>query len=94
MFKYIFALIMLLIFVVIGVALGANNSQMVDFNYIIAQSHISLSTLVAIIFGLGFLFGWFISAFFYIKLKIQHMTLARQVKRQTAIMNQSSPPKA
>ncbi|HHF2788820.1 TPA: lipopolysaccharide assembly protein LapA domain-containing protein, partial [Haemophilus influenzae] len=47
-----------------------------------------LSSLVAILFGLGLILGWLITAFFYIKLKLKNMALARQVKRQTLQINE------
>ena len=87
MLKYIFALIILLALLLVGVTVGANNDQIIVFNYIIAQMHIRLSTLVAILFGLGLILGWFISSFFYIKLKIQHISVQRQLKKQTDLIN-------
>jgi len=57
--------------------------QAIAFNYIVAESQLQLSTLVAILFGFGLILGWLISGFFYLKLKFKNMVLARQVKRQT-----------
>lgn len=82
MIKYIIALIILLALLLVGVTVGANNDQVITFNYIIAQTDIQLSTLVAILFGLGLVLGWLISSFFYVKLRLKHMALTRQLKRQ------------
>ncbi|MDG6897105.1 hypothetical protein A6A19_03585 [Actinobacillus delphinicola] len=82
MFKYIIALIILLALLLVGVTVGANNDQIITFNYIIAQTDIQLSTLVAILFGIGLILGWLISSFFYVKLRLKHMALTRQLKRQ------------
>ena len=83
MIKYIFGLIIVLAIVLVAVTVGANNDQVITFNYIVAQSQFQLSTLVAILFGLGLILGWFITGFFYIKLKLKNIALNRQIKRQT-----------
>jgi len=74
--------------VLVAITVGANNDQVITFNYIVAESHLQLSTLVAILFGLGLILGWLITAFFYLKLKLKNMALARQVKRQTLQINE------
>ena len=88
MIKYIFGLIIVLAIVLVAVTVGANNDQVITFNYIIAQSQFQLSTLVAILFGLGLILGWFITGFFYIKLKLKNIALNRQIKRQTLQINE------
>ena len=72
----------------VAVTVGANNDQVITFNYIVAQSQFQLSTLVAILFGLGLILGWFITGFFYIKLKLKNIALNRQIKRQTLQINE------
>ncbi|MFZ7130452.1 LapA family protein [Avibacterium avium] len=84
MIKYIFGFIILLAVVLVAITTGANNDQVITFNYIVAQSELQLSTLVAILFGFGLLLGWFITGFFYLKLKLKNMGLARKVKRLSA----------
>ena len=84
MIKYILGLIIVLAIVIVAVTIGANNDQVITFNYIVAESQFQLSTLVAILFGLG----WLITGFFYLKLKFKNMSLARQVKRQTLQINE------
>lgn len=88
MIKYIFGLIIVLAIVLVAVTVGANNDQVITFNYIVAQSQFQLSTLVAIVFGLGLILGWFITGFFYIKLKLKNIALNRQIKRQTLQINE------
>ncbi|AKD37732.1 LapA family protein [Pasteurella sp. P03HT] len=88
MIKYILGLVLVLAIVLVAVTIGANNDQMITFNYMVAQSEIRLSTLVAILFGLGLLLGWLISAIFYLKLKLKNMSLTRQIKRQTLQINE------
>ena len=88
MIKYIFGLIIVLAIVLVAVTVGANNDQVITFNYIVAKSQFQLSTLVAILFGLGLILGWFITGFFYIKLKLKNIALNRQIKRQTLQINE------
>ncbi len=79
--KYIISIIVLLIILVLALTVGANNEQIVEINYLFAQNEMRLSTLVALLFGLGFLFGWLATGYFYIKLRLKNMGLNRQVKK-------------
>ncbi|MDX3982776.1 LapA family protein [Pasteurella multocida] len=88
MIKYILGLVLVLAIVLVAITIGANNDQIISFNYMVAQSKFRLSTLVAILFGLGLILGWLISAIFYIKLKLKNMSLTRQLKRQTLQINE------
>ena len=88
MIKYILGLIIVLAIVIVAVTIGANNDQVITFNYIVAESQFQLSTLVAILFGFGLILGWLITGFFYLNLKFKNMSLARQVKRQTLQINE------
>ncbi|EIJ69399.1 MULTISPECIES: LapA family protein [Pasteurellaceae] len=83
MIKYIFGFIIIIAILLVAITVGANNDQVITFNYIVAQSELQLSTLVAILFGLGLILGWLITGIFYLKLKLKNMALLRQVKRQT-----------
>ncbi|OOF52513.1 hypothetical protein BKK56_12075 [Rodentibacter genomosp. 2] len=88
MIKYILGFIITLAIVLVAVTIGANNDQIITFNYIFAESQFQLSTLVAVLFGLGLILGWLITGFFYLKLKLKNMSLTRQIKRQTLQINE------
>ncbi|OOF60332.1 LapA family protein [Rodentibacter sp. Ppn85] len=88
MIKYILGFIITLAIVLVGITIGANNDQIITFNYIFAESQFQLSTLVAVLFGLGLILGWLITGFFYLKLKLKNMSLNRQIKRQTLQINE------
>lgn len=92
--KYIFGLIIALAIVIVAVTIGANNDQLITFNYIIAKSELRLSTLVAVLFGFGLILGWLITGIFYLKVKLQNITLNRRVKRQAQQINELTLPKA
>lgn len=88
MFKYIFGFIIVLAIILVAITVGANNDQVITFNYMFAQSDFKLSTLVAILFGFGFLLGWLVTGIFYLKIKLQNMALTRQVKRLNQQINE------
>ncbi len=92
--KYILGLIIVLAVVIVGVTIGANNDQLITFNYVIAQSEIRLSTLVAVLFGFGLILGWLLTGIFYLKLKLQNLALNRRVKRQSQQITELTTPKA
>lgn len=92
--KYILGLIIALAIVIVAVTIGANNDQLIAFNYIIAKSELRLSTLVAILFGFGLILGWLITGFFYLKVKLQNIALNRRIKRQAQQINELTLPKA
>ncbi|MCI7478991.1 MAG: LapA family protein [[Pasteurella] aerogenes] len=88
MIRYILGFIVLLAVVLVAITIGANNDQVISFNYLVAQSEFQLSTLVAILFGLGLILGWLITGLFYLKLKVKNLSLTRQIKRQTLQINE------
>lgn len=83
MIKYILGFVIALAVILVGITIGANNDQLITFNYVIAQSELRLSTLVAILFGFGLILGWLITGIFYLKVKLQNIALNRRVKRQS-----------
>ncbi|HDV7283898.1 TPA: DUF1049 domain-containing protein [Mannheimia haemolytica] len=80
--------------IIVAVTIGANNDQFITFNYIFAQSELRLSTLVAILFGLGLILGWLVTGIFYLKIKLQNVALNRRVKRQAQQITELTTPKA
>ncbi|ACL32126.1 lipopolysaccharide assembly protein LapA domain-containing protein [Glaesserella parasuis] len=92
--KYILGIIIVLAIILVAVTIGANNDQLITFNYIIAKSELRLSSLVAILFGFGLILGWLITGFFYLKVKLQNIALNRRVKRQSQQISELTLPKA
>lgn len=92
--KYILGIVITLAIILVAVTVGANNDQLITFNYIVAQSEFRLSTLVAILFGFGLILGWLITGFFYLKVKLKNVALNRRVKRQAQQISELSLPKA
>lgn len=94
MVKYILGILIVIALIIVAVTIGANNDQLITFNYIVAQSELRLSTLVAILFGLGLILGWLVTGIFYLKVKFQNITLNRRVKRQSQQITELTIPKA
>ncbi|HDL6242984.1 TPA: DUF1049 domain-containing protein [Mannheimia haemolytica] len=94
MIKYILGILIVIAVIIVAVTIGANNVQLITFNYIFAQSELRLSTLVAILFGLGLILGWLVTGIFYLKIKFQNVALNRRVKRQAQQITELTTPKA
>ena len=94
MIKYILGFVIALAVILVGITIGANNDQLITFNYVIAQSELRLSTLVAILFGFGLILGWLITGIFYLKVKLQNIALNRRGKRQSQQITELTSPKA
>ena len=94
MIKYILGFVIAVAVILVGITIGANNDQLITFNYVIAQSELRLSALVAILFGFGLILGWLITGIFYLKIKLQNIALNRRVKRQSQQITELTSPKA
>ena len=94
MIKYILGFVIAVAVILVGITIGANKDQLITFNYVIAQSELRLSTLVAILFGFGLILGWLITGIFYLKIKLQNIALNRRVKRQSQQITELTSPKA
>ena len=81
--KRVLALIPLVLVFVLTLALGSQNGQLVQFNYLIAQGEFSLAMLLGFFFAGGFMLGWLVFGLLFLRLKLQHRTLNRTMRRQT-----------
>ncbi|MDC9592381.1 LapA family protein [Xenorhabdus sp. IM139775] len=79
--KYFLILLLALAVFVISVTLGANNNQIVTFNYLIAKGDYSVSTLLAALFAVGFILGWGICGAFYLRTCVALRQAKRKIKR-------------
>ncbi|QIM66616.1 hypothetical protein A4G16_04140 [Mannheimia granulomatis] len=93
MVKYILGVLIVIAVIIVAITIGANNDQLITFNYIVAQSELRLSTLVAVLFGLGLILGWLVTGIFYLKVKLQNIALTRRVKRQAQQIAEITTPK-
>ena len=81
--KRILALIPLVLVFVLTLAIGSQNGQLVQFNYLIAQGEFSLSKMLGFFFAGGFLLGWLVFGLLFLRLKLQNRTLNRTMRRQS-----------
>ncbi|AZG98607.1 TPA: LapA family protein [Proteus mirabilis] len=73
--------VLVLAIVVIAMTLGSNNDQVITFNYLIAQGEYRISTLLATLFGVGFVLGWIVSGVFYLRVRLSLVRANRKIKR-------------
>nr|WP_218167239.1 LapA family protein [Cedecea sp. P7760] len=72
---------MVLAIFVVSVTLGAQNDQVVNFNYLLAQGEYRVSTLLAILFAAGFIIGWLICGLFWLRVRVSLARAERKIKR-------------
>lgn len=77
----ILKIVLVLILFVIALALGAQNQEIVNFNYLLAQGEFHLSTLLGIVFLVAFLFAWAIFGSMLFTQKLANRKLSRQLKK-------------
>ncbi|WP_413701339.1 LapA family protein [Psychromonas sp. KJ10-10] len=80
--KRFILLVLLVLLFIIAIVLGLKNQQTVNINYILAQSDIRLSTLLAINFMLGFIVSACIGMLFYLRLMMKTRNLRKLNKNQ------------
>ncbi|HEY5715438.1 MAG TPA: lipopolysaccharide assembly protein LapA domain-containing protein [Psychromonas sp.] len=86
--KSIITLVITILLFLIAIVVGLKNQQVVNINYIVAQSEIRLATLLAIIFVIGFIASGIIAMMFFLKLKIKNRQLLKMTKRQSKELNE------
>lgn len=79
--KYLLIFFIVLAIFVVSVTLGAHNDQVVTFNYLLARGEFRLSTLLAALFGAGFVLGWIICGLFYLRVRLGLARAERRVRR-------------
>jgi Predicted membrane protein len=86
--KYLLIFLLVLAIFVISVTLGAQNDQLVTFNYLLAQGEFRISTLLAVLFAVGFAIGWLVCGLFWLRVRVSLMRAERKIKR---LENQIAP---
>ena len=86
--KYLLIFLLVLAIFVISITLGAQNDQLVTFNYLLAQGEFRISTLLACLFAAGFVIGWLVCGLFW--LRVRFRWCARNEKLND--LNISLPP--
>ncbi|AHM73877.1 LapA family protein [Yersinia hibernica] len=92
--KYLLIFLLVLVIFVISVTLGANNDQVVTFNYLLAQGEYRVSTLLATLFAAGLVLGWIICGLFYLRVRILLGRAERKIKRLESQQEPAADPHA
>nr|WP_222942965.1 lipopolysaccharide assembly protein LapA domain-containing protein [Xenorhabdus sp. PB62.4] len=87
-------LLLALVVFVISVTLGSNNNHIVTFNYLIAKGDYSVSSLLAVLFAVGFVLGWGICGAFYLRACVSLRRAKRKIKRLETQLEQPSESSA
>ncbi|MFC0179414.1 LapA family protein [Thorsellia kenyensis] len=81
--KLFISSVLVLMIITFGVMIGMRNGNVVEVNFLIAKMSLSLSIVMAICFGLGFLFTWIICGFLYFRLYIANKFLKRKIDKSS-----------
>lgn len=79
--KYLLIFLLVLVIFIISITLGAHNDQVVSFNYLLAQGQYRVSTLLAVLFAVGFLLGWAICGLFWLRVRVSLAHSQHKLKR-------------
>ena len=79
--KGLLTFLLLVLVLVFAIVLGSRNQDVITINYLIAQSEMRESTLMAITLGAGVVIGMLTMFFNWLKLSWQVSSLKSQVKR-------------
>jgi putative membrane protein len=85
--KRFLTLVLLVLLFIIAIVLGLKNQQVVNINYLLAQSDIRLSTLLAINFMFGFIVSVCFGTLFYLRLTMKNRQLQKLNKKQRKELN-------
>ncbi|MCA2016228.1 lipopolysaccharide assembly protein LapA domain-containing protein [Vibrio tritonius] len=80
----IIKIVLILALFLIALALGAQNQEVVTFNYLLAQGQFHLSTLLGSVFVVGFVLAWMLFVGVHFKSKFRIRKLNKQLKKQAA----------
>ncbi|PKF62906.1 DUF1049 domain-containing protein [Psychromonas sp. psych-6C06] len=85
--KRFLTIMLIVLLFAIAIILGLKNQQLVNINYLLAQSEMRLSTLLAINFLLGFVVSACFGSLFYLRLMIKNRQLRKLNKKQRKELN-------
>ena len=85
--KRFLTILFTVLFFVIAVILGLKNQQVVTLHFLVAQNELRLSTLLAIVFAVGFSIAVIFFSYFYVALKMKNRRLRKINVKQHKIIN-------
>lgn len=85
--KRFLTILITVLFFVFAVILGLKNQQLVTLHFLVAQNELRLSSILAIIFTMGFLVATFFFSYFYVALKMKNYRLRKINAKQHKIID-------
>ena len=82
--KAFLSVVLLLAVLLIAILLGAQNDQIISVNYLIAQTELRLSVLMAIMLVIGIGLSWIIFSLVWAKMKWRIRQLERKHQTHTS----------
>lgn len=82
--KNIFIIALFLLILIVGISVGAQNSQEIVVNYVLASASMPVSTLIAVCMLAGFILALLLLGGVLTRLKWQLARANSQIKRQQA----------
>ncbi|CAI2317090.1 DUF1049 domain-containing protein [Vibrio parahaemolyticus] len=77
----IIKIVAVLVLFLVALALGSQNQELVTFNYLLAKGEFHLSTLLGVVFVVGFAAAWVIFASIQLKTQLQVRRLKKKLKK-------------
>ncbi|EIV8653323.1 DUF1049 domain-containing protein [Vibrio parahaemolyticus] len=77
----IIKIVAVLVLFLVALALGSQNQELVTFNYLLAKGEFHLSTLLSVVFVVGFAVAWVIFASIQLKTQLQVRRLKKKLKK-------------
>lgn len=78
--KYLLIFLLLVVIILLSLTLGAQNDQLVTFNFLLAQGQYRISTLLASLFACGFIIGWLVCGIFWLRARLQLASAGRKLR--------------
>ncbi|VFP83220.1 LapA family protein [Candidatus Erwinia haradaeae] len=79
--KYFFIFLVIIVMLVLAMALGAHNDQVITFNYLMGRGEFHIATLLAVVFSMGFLLSWMICSIFWLRIRVSLVHAQRKAIR-------------
>ncbi|WP_281961232.1 lipopolysaccharide assembly protein LapA domain-containing protein [Vibrio parahaemolyticus] len=77
----IIKIVAVLVLFLVALALGSQNQELVTFNYLLAKGEFHLSTLLGVVFVVGFAVAWVIFVSIQLKTQLQVRRLKKKLKK-------------
>ncbi len=86
--------ILIIALFLVALALGAQNQEVVSFNYLVAKGEFHLSTLLGVVFVSGFVLAWLIFGSMHLKSRLVIRRLNKDVTKlkkqaEKALLNET-----